>query len=187
MNFHMWTIVILLCFNMTLFTMALVPGPNGWILHRPSEKVISFERYRTPVNGARVLHNLPALIGQESTKIQFEEVPGEEGYGFIRHVLTGKYVHPLGGSKNPPNDNLLVWYDGAHEACLFKFDMQNDYIIHKTSGKIWHPSSENVDPWVRGHVVLHSDRHSRATFIFANEQGAKMPPICPKACPVCPQ
>ena len=103
----------------------------------------------------------------------------------MQHVPSGKYVHPLGGSTNPPENTPLVFYRGFHRACLFKFDLQNDRIIHKTSGKIWHPLGGVAFPPNNQPVVLHSHRHSRATFIFANQQGAKIPATCPIYCP-CP-
>ena len=115
-------------------------------------------------------------MGEERLQLQFEEAQGQGGYGYIKHVASGKYVHPLGGSQNPPNDTPLVFYRGYHAACLFKFDLNNDYIIHKTSRKIWHPYGGSANPGNNVGVVLHSDRHNRATFIFGNDKGAKITP-----------
>ena len=54
-----------------------------------------------------------------------------------------------------------------------------DYIIQKTSGKIWHPKGGSATPGNNTPVVLHSDRHmhSRATFFFADVYGRKIYPM----------
>jgi hypothetical protein len=35
------------------------------------------------------------------------------GNGAIKHVNSGKCIHPSGGSDNPANDTKLVVYDGC--------------------------------------------------------------------------
>ena len=182
-----WISLAFLYFNPVLPITALKSGPIGYILHRPSGKVILPYDSTSPVidNREVVLHN--SGLGQTFPQMQFVEVPGEDGFGYIRHVASGKYIHPLNGLQHPPNGQSLVFFQGAHKACLFKFDLQNDRIIQKTSGKIWHPYGGLADPPDSSVVNLNSDRHEHATFIFANEKGEKMAPTCPSksGCPPC--
>ena len=170
-----WTIAAILYQSVGILTASSTPV--GYILHRPSLKLIH------PLGGSPYPSDNTRLVlytgglGETRLQLQFIPAPGQGGYGYIKHVPSGKYVHPLGGSQNPPNDTPLVFYRGYHAACLFKFDLQNDYIIQKTSGKIWHPKGGSATPGNNAPVVLHSDRHSRATFFFADVYGRKISPM----------
>ena len=115
-------------------------------------------------------------FGEKRLQFQFVPAKGQCGVGYIKHVTSGKYIHPLGGSQNPSENTPLVLYRGYHDACLFKFDLKNDYIIHKTSGKIWHPYGGSANPGNNVGVVLHSNRHARATFYLANAFRTKISP-----------
>ena len=180
-----WILAASLYFSLVSPITALKPGPIGYILHRKSRKVIGPLGDPTNVADDTKVVLLKSGFGQAWAQVQFMEVPGDNDFGFIRHVASGKYIHPLNGSKNPPNGNPLVWHYGAHEACLFKLDLQNDRIIQKESGKNWHQHGGLGDPPDNSVVVLNSDRDYHARFIFTNEQGAKIAPTCPSVngCP----
>ena len=82
---------------------------------------------------------------------------------------------PLGGSVHPNDDTHVVLFHGFHYACLFKFDSQNNDIIH-VGGKSWHPEDGNPQAADNTPVDLHSTRQSGATFYLANENGVKLSP-----------
>ena len=146
----------------------------GHIVHRASGKLIH------PLGGKAIPADNTRLMvhegGLKETRLQikFDKDPAQNGYGYIRHVSSGKYVHPMGGSLQPADDTLLVFHRGKHAACLFKFDMDYDYIIQQSSNKIWHPKGGKRHPPNNNLVVLHRARHDRATFFFANDCGAKI-------------
>ena len=117
-----------------------------------------------------------AALGESRLQVQFEPVPEEGHYGYIKHVPSGKYVHPRGGNLDPGNDTELVYHDGKHAACLFAFDETNNYIVHKGSGKIWHPYGGSPSPGNDTPCVLHIGRHDAATFMMVNSSGAKISP-----------
>ena len=176
MKLHLLTIAAALCLNAGFLAAQELETPIGYIVHRPSEKLIHpFRGSANPPDNTRLVLYTGGL-GETRLQLQFIPVPGQGDYGYIKHVPSGKYVHPLGGSQNPPNGTPLVFHRGRHAACLFKFDLENDYIIQKTSGKIWHPRGGRAIPGNNTPVVLHSDRHSRATFFFADENGLKISP-----------
>ena len=146
----------------------------GYIIHRSSGKLIHpLGGSANPADNTRLVTYIGGLK-QTRLQLQIEKDPSQNGYGYIRHVPSGKYIHPLGGSLKPADNTLLVFHRGKHAACLFKLDMDNDYIIQKSSNKIWHPKGGMRNPPNNNLVVLHRDRHDRATFFFSNDFGAKI-------------
>ena len=148
-------------------------SPVGHIVHLSSRKLI--HPLGQPVDNVKLVLYAGGF-GQTRLHVQFEEAPGQSGFGYIKLVLSNKYVHPLGGSLKPVDDTPLVYHTGKHAACLFKFDKCNDYIIQKSSNKIWHPRDGNSNPPNNAWVVLHIGRHNRAKFYFSDNTGAKVFP-----------
>ena len=153
--------------------------PIGYITHRPSGKLIH------PGGGTNIPPNNTPLVvfqgglGLSRLQMQFVAEPQFIGYGYIRQVPSGKYVHPFGGSLQPPDNTELVYHTGACASCLFSFDVYNDFIIHRTSQKIWHPTGGLCNPSDNTIAVLHPARHVDATFIFVNAEGMKLFPASP--------
>ena len=166
-------LALLLVFQRQCYVSAL-RSQIGYIVHKPSEKLIHpLGGSSNPSDNTRLVIYRGGL-GESRLQLQFEEDPTQEGYGYIKHVPSGKYVHPLGRSLQPGDNTPLVFHRGKHAACLFIFDVSNDYIIHKGSKKIWHPKGGLSNPADNTVSVLHQDRHNRAKFFFASECGTKV-------------
>lgn len=57
---------------------------------------------------------------------------------YLVHKESGKFVHPYGGSDNPPDNTKLVWHDRNDHLAL-QFVFENGQIKHFGSGKYIHP------------------------------------------------
>ena len=150
-------------------------SPIGYLVHRSSQKLIHplGGSPNPPVNTPLVIHS--GGFGQKRLEFRFQEIAGSGGFGLLQHVSSGQYVHPFGGSVHPPDDTKVVLHPNFHYACLFKFDSQNDYIIH-VGGKSWHPADGNPHAADNTHIDLFSTRQHGATFYLANENGVKLSP-----------
>ena len=175
----------MLFFTSKIFLLVLIIGyvsaamPTGYIVHHASGKLIHpASEYHNPYDNTPLVV-LEGGFGLSRLLMQFVADPQFIGYGYIRHVLSGKYVCPSGGSLQPADNTELVLFTGACASCLFSFDVYNDFIIHQTSQKIWHPAGGFCNPADKTNVVLHPARHVGATFIFANAEGMKLFPASP--------
>ena len=163
----------------SLHLVSAVISTRGYIIHESSGKIIH------PLNGSPLVADNTKLVvfegglGEYRLLLHFEEDPTQFGYGYIKHVLSGKYVHPLGGSLQPGDNTPLVFYIGKHAACLFRFDTNLNYIMHRSSLKVWHPLGGLSNPNDNTEVVLHQDKHDRAKFYFGSNQGTKIYYIVP--------
>lgn len=147
---------------------------QGFIIHRPSGKLIHpFGGSSSPSDNTKLVIYRGGL-GLPRVQLEFEEALDEDGYGYIKHSLSGKYVCPMGRSNQPNENTPLVFLSGARRSCLFIFDVVNDYIIHKGSKKIWHPEDSSGNPSDNTVVVLKSARHNRATFFMGDNQRKKI-------------
>ena len=108
-------------------------GPAEYIFHRSSGKIVHPHGGSSqPSNGTElVLHS--AKDSPARLQVQFVPVEGFGHFGYIKHVKSGKIVHPQGGSLTPGNDTKLVYDSDTHAGALFAFDEQDERI-----GKIWH-------------------------------------------------
>ncbi|XP_069136200.1 galactose-binding lectin-like isoform X2 [Argopecten irradians] len=85
----------------------------------------------------------------------------------IKHRTSGKFIHPLGGSRNPCENTAVVLHQDVHDRMYFAFDRTCNgygYIRHVASGKCIHPYGGSTDPCNETGLVLHSDRHNGALF-----------------------
>eukprot|EP01084_Bolivina_argentea_P214173 363650_1 len=83
--------------------------------------------------------------------------------GVIKHVSSGKYIHPKGGSANPGNNTEIVIHDGTNnwqKRLLFEYTSEG-YIKHVSSGKYIHPRGGSANPGNDTKLVIHSGTHSR--------------------------
>jgi hypothetical protein len=82
---------------------------------------VSSKKFVRPKDGALkndtllVLHELSA----DDTWFIFEKAE-KPSYSYIKHVASGKYIHPKGGWNRPWNNNKLVIYEKKHDACRFR-------------------------------------------------------------------
>ena len=110
-------------------------------------------RYVRPFCGKRVNDTVLILSEDESSDCLFifENLDGN-GYAYLRHMDSGKYVHPYRGFRKPWNNTNLVIYENFHKACLFKhFPDQN--MIQHVGGKYVKPYKNNSEENAK--VVLH--------------------------------
>ncbi|MGI9310248.1 MAG: hypothetical protein ACR2P7_01800 [bacterium] len=81
----------------------------------------------------------------------FEMLPS----GVIRHVQSGKCVHPDGGRHTPYDDTVLVLHDGCTKGNL-KFRLrENGTIQHQVTGKCINPQGGRLVPGNETRLVLH--------------------------------
>ena len=153
--------------------------PIGWLVHYSSRKPVHPQGGSSNPGNNTTLVIYDGGLGESRLRVQFEPVDGQGHFGYIKHVPSGKYVHPLGGDINPGNDTRLVYYSGKHSACLFCFDEMNNRIVHKGSNRIWHPKGGKSNPGNNTACVLHSDRHGAATFIMTDSRGNEISPYPP--------
>ena len=150
-------------------------SPIGYLVHRSSQKLIHPRggSPNPPINTPLAIHS--GGLGEKRLAFCFQEIAGTGGFGLLQHVSSGQYVHPFGGSVHPHDDTLVVLHPNFHYACLFKFDSQNDYIIH-VGGKSWHPADGNPHAAEGTLVDLYGTSRGGATFYLANENGVKLSP-----------
>ena len=148
-------------------------GQIGYTFQRPSLKVVHLLGGSTnPANGTNlVVHgdkNIPARL-----QVRVVPVEGFGHYGYIKHVASGKIVHPEDGSLDPKNETKLVYHSDHHVGALFAFDEEDERIIHR-SGKIWHPLYGSPNPDNDKPCLLHSDVHDAAKFYLGKLDGTKI-------------
>lgn len=115
-------------------------------------------------NTKLVLHSCG--FGERRIQFVFERCPcNPYGYGYLKQVTSGKYVHPLGGSQNPCDNTALVFHSGKHGACLFGFGTDGN-IYQYSSGKTWHPLGGSTCPGDNTVLVLHSGAHAATKFYY---------------------
>lgn len=115
-----------------------------------------------------------------NTIFEFDPVEGE--WGYIRHISSGKILHPFRGQLNPGNDTHIVLHQDRHAGALFAIDQVNEYIVHK-GGKYIHPSGGSPNPGNSTRLVLHGDRHDAMEFVcvsFSDPNKEVMPYGQPK-------
>lgn len=95
----------------------------------------------------------------------FEKV--EDHWGYIKHVSSGKIIHPKGGSLTPGNYTKLLLHSDRHYGALFALDAANDHVIHK-GGRFAHPDGGEPNPDNGTTVLLHSDVHDAMRFQFVS-------------------
>ena len=95
-------------------------------------------------------------------------------------MVSGKIVHPSGGSVKPGNinDTHLVYHEDRHNGALFEFD-EEDYVIKHIGRKIWHPRGGSANPKNDTKCVLHNDWHAAARFYFGDIDEKPMSPYPP--------
>lgn len=89
----------------------------------------------------------------------------------IKHVSSGKFVHPRGGKADFKNDTDVVLHEDRHDNMVFRFEYHKNewgYIVHKKSNKCIHPHKGDRDPNNEKKMVLHEDRHAGALFGIDN-------------------
>ena len=149
-------------------------NPIGYIYHRTSFKAIH------PKGGSPYPDDNTDLVVHDGSnehrlQLQFVPQPAFGHFGYIKHVASGKYIHPNGGSGTPGDNTHLVFHHGAHYGCLFKFDEEKEHIIH-IGEKIWHPLGGDTRPGNNNPVVLHSGSHAATRFYFGDGYGNKISP-----------
>lgn len=107
-------------------------------------KVCSMDQFIHPRGGKANPSNNTDLVRHkdihERMHWKFQRVDGE--WGYIVHATSNKCIHPKGGSENPEKRAILVLTDDRRNAALFKFDLNNNEIVHK-GGKI---ATTFIDP-----------------------------------------
>ena len=150
-------------------------GPIGYIFHRSSGKIVhpSGGSSQPSNNTELVLHS--AKDSPSRLQVRFVPVAGFGHFGYIKHVMSGKIVHPEGGSLTPGDGTKLVYHSDIHAGALFTFDEEDEHIVHR-DGKIWHPDGGSPNPGNDTTCVLHSDVHDAAKFYFGDLSGAEISP-----------
>ena len=150
-------------------------GPIGYIYHRSSRKIVHPRGGSShPSNDTElVLHG--AKDCPDRLRVRFVPVEGFDGFGYIKHVSSGKIIHPQGGSLTPGNNTKLVYHSDHHAGALFRFDEADERIRHR-NGKIWHPLGGSPNPGNDTTCVLHCGNHDAAKFYFGDLSGAKISP-----------
>ncbi|CAL4060818.1 unnamed protein product [Meganyctiphanes norvegica] len=114
-------------------------------------------------------------------KMVFEFEPSEDDdeYGFIKHVATGRYIHPYGGSEESEDNTPLVLYEDKHPGCLFNVDQETGLIKHR-GGRYFAPALGHSHPVSYLGLVLLSDPEERSQFRFADPEniGAEIQVAC---------
>ena len=85
----------------------------------------------------------------------------------IKHKSSGKFIHPEGGSANPPDNTRLVVHDGIHDRMHFEFEPADGhfgYIRHCASGKAIHPKNGELQPENNTDLLIHSSQHAACLF-----------------------
>ncbi|XP_072014541.1 uncharacterized protein [Amphiura filiformis] len=133
--------------------------PDFLIKHRSSGKFFHGEH---PGNNTNIV-----LHSDQHNRMQwtFEEIDGH--WGYIKHVSSGKIIHPYGGSLQPKNGTNLVLHSDRHYGALFALDAVNDRIMHQ-GGRFAHPKDGSPNPPNDMQVVLHSDVHPAMRFQFVS-------------------
>lgn len=104
-------------------------------------------------------------------RMHFEFDPVEDGWGYIRHVTSGKIIHPKGGTTNPANHVCLLLHEERNGTALFAIDETNDLIIHK-DGKYIHPTTGYTIPNDGTALVLCENRHEGMRFVCVSPTDA---------------
>jgi len=93
-------------------------------------------------------------------------------YGYIRHVSSGKYVHPF-GRHCPVKGTLLELGEHPDKRYLFRFVPVTGHLgyIEHYCGMVIHPYSGNVHPVDYERLVVHPARLRQAYFYIDNYQG----------------
>lgn len=96
--------------------------------------------------------------------------------GYIKHVESGKFIHPKCGNCYPPNGNrLVIWSSDSMEFKLkvrfipIEGEGQYGYIEHCASRKLVHPVTGLATIKNGTELVYHSDRHVGCLFKFDEE------------------
>ena len=89
--------------------------------HVPTGRCVGPENHN---NGARI--TLQGDCNNANTRFEQTSSP----HYSVKHLLSGKCLHPLGGSSHPRDGTLIVLYSGCNEPRLkFKFHGEYDYVI----------------------------------------------------------
>ena len=154
----------------------IIPFPRGHIIHSLSGKRIHSQQGNLdPADNTKLVLR-DGGGGEARHQFQFLRDPQNCGYGYIRHVTGGRYVHPFGGSLQPANNTALVLYSGKHIGGLFKFDQARRFIIQMSSQMIWIPLGGSTNPDEGTEVVLHSVRDCSSNFHFVNHNSQQIAP-----------
>merc|ERR1711970_237814 len=139
-------------------------GSHFVIKHPATDKFIHVLNNTISCNNSPLVFNK----GVHSRMIfTFEVSEDDDEYGYIKHVASGKYVHPFGGSTEPELNTPLVIHDGYHDGCRFNIDQETNLIKHK-GGLYVNPALHHVRPRKNVWLVLHEDTSERSQFEFVD-------------------
>ena len=154
-------------------------SPAGWIKHDQTGFLVQANKGSlNPPDGFHLViyRNPPVLENLEFTFV----LQGGDDYGYIQHVKSDKCVQSFNGLLEPPSGTYLQFNASCTEASLFKFDEENNFIVHKGSGLKWHTKDFSTSHY--SHLVLDSNEDENAKFYLIDDYGEKMPLICPNEC-----
>ncbi|XP_052280331.1 uncharacterized protein LOC127878010 isoform X2 [Dreissena polymorpha] len=85
----------------------------------------------------------------------------------IKHLSSGRFIHPSGGLSNPGDGTNLDRHSAIHDRMHWRFVPVVDhwgYIEHVASGKVVHPRGGSLTPGDHTDLVVDSARHWGALF-----------------------
>ncbi|KAH3846786.1 galactose-binding lectin-like [Dreissena polymorpha] len=85
----------------------------------------------------------------------------------IKHMSSGKFFHPRGGSENPCDGTEIILCSPIHTHMHWKFvrvEGQWGYIQHAESGKIINPKGGSLCSGNETELVVNNDRQQGALF-----------------------
>ncbi|CAL4061825.1 unnamed protein product [Meganyctiphanes norvegica] len=139
-------------------------GSHFVIKHTETEKFIHILNNTISCNQSPLVFNKGV---HDRMTFEFEVSEDDDEYGYIKHVASGKYVHPFGGSEEPELNTPLVIYDDKHDGCLFNIDQETGLIKHK-GGLYVNPALHHQRPRKNVWLVLHEDTSERSNFMFVD-------------------
>ena len=138
-----------------------VPRHATKLVHRYSGLCATLNRYQTD-------NNTEIKLRPESCEARSEDLNFMlTNTGAIKHIKTGKCVHPKGNSARPGDNTRLVLYDGCTlERIRFEYSQTTGILTHLTSGKCVRPDGASLVPNTDTRMVLHKDCNAGMAIAF---------------------
>ena len=128
------------------------------IQHSSSKKYIHPYNSSTEDGAYLVIKEVPSTTGSRITDMQFRFISEENGWGYLQHVISQKYIHPENDPLQPYPGSYLVINSNKNAACLFAIDQRNDWIVHK-GGLPVHAQYDSPDPYAGTYIVLDQSKN----------------------------